>query len=78
MLDGFQSSSGQVVWYATDANNQGVPAGLYILQVTGDAIPNVTDDSEWEGLSTGAYCAYMNIESNADSYGYLYNRFGLS
>jgi len=39
----------------------------------GDAIPNVTDDTEWAGLSTGARCAYDNKESNADTYGYLYN-----
>lgn len=39
----------------------------------GDPIPNVTDDTEWAGLSTGAYCAYDNNESNANTYGYLYN-----
>jgi len=43
----------------------------------GDAIPNVTDNSEWEGLYTGAYCAYDNNESNADTYGYLYNWYAV-
>ena len=33
LLDGIQSGSGQVVWDATDANNQGVPAGLYIYSM---------------------------------------------
>jgi len=47
------------------------------LQVThyrnGDAIPNITDDAEWGGLSTGAYCNYDNNESNVETYGRLYN-----
>ena len=43
----------------------------------GDVIPNVTDNTEWSSLSTGAYCAYENIESNADTYGYLYNWYAV-
>ena len=39
----------------------------------GDAIPNVTDNSTWAGLSTGAYCVYNNTPSNADTYGNMYN-----
>jgi uncharacterized protein (TIGR02145 family) len=39
----------------------------------GDAIPNVTDQSEWAELSVGAFCAFNNDESNAEIYGYLYN-----
>ncbi len=41
----------------------------------GDAIPNVTDDFEWGGLSTGAYCAYKNDVNNVATYGQLYNWF---
>lgn len=41
----------------------------------GDAIPNLTSDSEWGGISTGAYCAYDNDENNVNIYGYLYNWF---
>jgi hypothetical protein len=34
LLDGFESSgSGQIIWYATDDYNQGVPAGLYIYSL---------------------------------------------
>jgi len=37
LLNGFQSSSSQVVWDATDDHGQGVPAGLYIYSMqTGD------------------------------------------
>jgi uncharacterized protein (TIGR02145 family) len=41
----------------------------------GTAIPNVTDNTAWEALTTGAYCNYINTES-ADTiatYGRLYN-----
>jgi uncharacterized protein (TIGR02145 family) len=44
----------------------------------GNAIQNVTDNSIWAGLSTGARCAYDNSESNASVYGYLYNWYAVS
>ncbi len=31
-----------------------------------DPIPNMTDDSEWAGLSTGAYSYYLNDPNNVD------------
>ena len=43
----------------------------------GDAIPNVTGDTEWTNLTTGAYCAYENNENNVDTYGYLYNWYAV-
>jgi uncharacterized protein (TIGR02145 family) len=49
------------------------------LQVThynnGDVIPNVTDQTAWNGLTTGALCAYNNDQSNVTTYGYLYNYY---
>jgi uncharacterized protein (TIGR02145 family) len=39
----------------------------------GSPIPNVVDGTEWDGLSTPAYCWYDNTE--AGSYGALYNWF---
>jgi len=44
----------------------------------GEMIPNVSSDSEWYNLSTGAYCSYNNNESNADTYGYLYNWYAVN
>jgi uncharacterized protein (TIGR02145 family) len=44
----------------------------------GDAIPNVTDNSEWTGLSTGAYASYDNADSNIATYGLLYNWYAVS
>ena len=43
----------------------------------GDAIPNVTNNDTWEGLSSGAYCYYDNDANNADTYGALYNWYAV-
>ena len=52
------------------------------LEVThyrnGDAIPNVTDDSTWANLTTGAYCSYDNDPANAETCGYLYNWYAVN
>ena len=39
----------------------------------GAAIPEVTGDAAWAGLSTGARCDYANDASNVATYGRLYN-----
>jgi len=46
----------------------------------GTAIPNVTSASEWEGLTTGAYCNYNNTTSNDTiaTYGRLYNWYAVN
>ncbi|MBN2281718.1 MAG: fibrobacter succinogenes major paralogous domain-containing protein [Candidatus Marinimicrobia bacterium] len=41
----------------------------------GDPIPKVTDNTEWDNLTTGAYCYYNNIDSNGVIYGALYNKY---
>ncbi len=41
----------------------------------GDPIPYVT--GSWGALSSGAYCVYENISSNADTYGNLYNWYAV-
>ena len=43
------------------------------LYADGSAIPEVSDDTAWEGLSTGARCDYGNDASNVAIYGRLYN-----
>jgi uncharacterized protein (TIGR02145 family) len=43
----------------------------------GDPIPNVTDNTEWAGLSTGAYCEYNNDINNVAIYGRLYNWYAV-
>ncbi|MBN2412461.1 fibrobacter succinogenes major paralogous domain-containing protein [candidate division KSB1 bacterium] len=39
----------------------------------GDAIPKVTDSTEWINLTTGAFCYYDNDSNKAAVYGALYN-----
>jgi uncharacterized protein (TIGR02145 family) len=43
----------------------------------GDAITNVTDNTEWNAQTAGAYCDYMNIETNSALYGRLYNFYAV-
>ncbi len=44
----------------------------------GEAIPNVTDNATWEGLTTGAYSEYDNDINNVATYGRLYNWYSVS
>jgi uncharacterized protein (TIGR02145 family) len=44
----------------------------------GDPIPNVTDHSPWDGLTTGAYCYYDNNAEKAQPYGLLYNWYAVN
>jgi uncharacterized protein (TIGR02145 family) len=39
----------------------------------GDAIPNITDNTQWYNLTTGAYSNYENNTTNGNTYGRLYN-----
>jgi uncharacterized protein (TIGR02145 family) len=39
----------------------------------GSAIPNVTSNSSWGSLTTGAWCDYSNSTINGSIYGHLYN-----
>ncbi len=44
----------------------------------GDAIGNITDNTIWSNLTTGAYCWYNNDEaSNKPTYGALYNFYAV-
>jgi uncharacterized protein (TIGR02145 family) len=44
----------------------------------GTPIPNVTDNTQWSNLSTGAWCDYNNSDSIGRIYGKLYNWFAVS
>lgn len=43
----------------------------------GDEIPNVTDNSQWHVLTSGAYCLYNNDISWRNAYGALYNWYAV-
>jgi uncharacterized protein (TIGR02145 family) len=44
----------------------------------GTVIPNVTSNSDWESLSTGAWCNYENSSTNDATYGKLYNWYAVN
>lgn len=44
----------------------------------GTPIPNITDNTEWGELKTGAYCNYNNSEDIAATYGRLYNWYAVN
>lgn len=44
----------------------------------GTEISNVTGDTQWANLTTGAWCNYDNQESNAATYGRLYNWYAVN
>ena len=39
----------------------------------GDEIPKITNNGDWDGLSSGAYGDYDNNPTNSETYGRLYN-----
>lgn len=43
----------------------------------GTPIPNVTGNSEWANLNSGAWCAFQNDNRNADAFGLLYNWYAV-
>lgn len=44
----------------------------------GSPIPNITDNTQWGDLTTGAYCNYDNNVANGNKYGKLYNWFAVN
>ena len=43
----------------------------------GEAIAMVTDDNQWNSLSTGAFCNYENDAGYGSTYGHLYNWYAV-
>jgi uncharacterized protein (TIGR02145 family) len=44
----------------------------------GDVIPQVTDVTQWDTLTTGAWCYYENDTANGPVYGKLYNWYAVN
>ncbi len=44
----------------------------------GENIANVTDNTAWAALSTGAWCDYSNSVANGTKYGHLYNWYAVA
>jgi uncharacterized protein (TIGR02145 family) len=43
----------------------------------GDSIPNVTVNTKWSELKSGAWCYYKNFDENGKIYGKLYNFYAV-
>ena len=44
----------------------------------GDPIPQVTNQTQWDNLTTGAWCYYNNNPANGTIYGKLYNWYAVN
>jgi uncharacterized protein (TIGR02145 family) len=44
----------------------------------GTPIPQVTDPTQWDNLTTGAWCYYNNTTANGKTYGKLYNWYAVA
>lgn len=44
----------------------------------GDPIPQVTDNTQWANLTTGAWCYFQNDAANGVIYGKLYNWYAVN
>jgi len=72
--DTISDSDGNVYTYVTIGTQVWMAENLKTtLYSDGTLIPNVTDEYEWDNLSTPAYCWYDNDEVNKAVYGALYN-----
>lgn len=60
---------GSQVWMAENLNTT--------KYRNGDPIPNITDNTAWNALITGAYCNYNNDINNVATYGRLYNWYAV-
>jgi len=79
---------GHIATYDIDGNQyHWLPIGqqawmIENLKVTkyrnGYPIPNVTVDTTWNHLTTGAYCNYNNNKGNVNPYGNLYNWYAIN
>lgn len=45
--------------------------------LNGEAIANVTEDTTWANLSSGAWCSYDNDAGNVSTYGLFYNWYAV-
>jgi uncharacterized protein (TIGR02145 family) len=60
-------------------NQQWMSENLEVMTYrNGDVIPYVSDQSTWDGLTTGAWCYYNNDPANGPIYGKLYNWYAVN
>ena len=71
-------ADGNVYTSVTIGTQEWVSENLRTTKYTdGTVIPNVTGNTDWDNLSTGAWCNYNNSSSNDAIYGKLYNWYAV-
>jgi len=87
LIMSLEDINSSTTWSNQIANSNDVTIGtqtwaLRNLSVTtyrnGDTIPQVTDNTQWENLTTGAWCYYYNDPSTEATYGRLYNWYAIN
>jgi len=69
---------GNVYTYVTIGTQQWMVENLKTTSYAdGTPIPNITDNTSWAALITGAYCYYNNDIANETPYGSLYNWYAV-
>jgi uncharacterized protein (TIGR02145 family) len=86
-LSSFSKSSGMsvrtIIDYSSVAWSCKINPGWFTTNAThstyrdGTTIPQVTDETTWKNLTTGAWCYYDNNPANEAIYGKLYNGFAV-
>ena len=67
---------GNVYQTITIGDQEWMAGNLRVMHYrNGEIIPNITNNFDWGGSSTGAYGVYNNDEEYAASYGLLYNGY---
>jgi len=70
---------GNIYHYVTIGTQAWMVENLKVTKYRdGTSISNVTDATQWSGLTTGAYCDYNNSASNSTTKGCLYNWYAVS
>ncbi len=69
---------GNVYQTVTICNQTWTKSNLNVSRYrNGDEIPQVTDQTQWDNLTTGAWCYYNNDPANGAIYGKLYNWYAV-
>lgn len=70
---------GNIYQSVTNCSQTWTKQNLNVSKYTdGTPIPQVTDGTQWENLTTGAWCYYENNTANGTTYGKLYNWYAVA
>lgn len=71
--------SGNIYPTVTNGSQTWIAKNLKVTKYSdGTVIPQVVESSQWQDLTTGAWCYYNNSTSNGTTYGKLYNWYAVA